>query len=116
MTLPPPVDDHTRETLQETRRVFVRFLESSQPFLISNQSLQILVDEFTERLDRAVVEGHELSLLRAWQEEAPTAREEALRQTRPYSIIGRERFLPIMTQLGIRILLDRCPKKPVFPK
>jgi len=61
MTLPPPEVDRTREVLQETRKVFVRFLESPQSFLISNQSLQVLVEGFTARLDEAVVDRQELS-------------------------------------------------------
>ncbi len=114
MTLPPPEVDRTREVLQETRKVFVRFLESPQSFLISNQSLQVLVEGFTARLDEAVVDRQELNLLRRWQERAAEARAQALRRTWPSTLVSRERFLPIITQLGASILLDICPPKPEY--
>lgn len=102
-------------------RVIVRllgeFCESGDPFLISNESLGIVVKELGERLIRAAEEGDELRLLQEWRNGVDSTRKEILSYAGKNSASFQDgRSLPVMTENLGRMLVKLCPDKPRFPK
>jgi hypothetical protein len=109
-------DDRTQEALREAARLLTTFMESRERFLVTNDSMQVLVDEFARRIQQREAVGHEVAFLRAWRRNVANVRDSALAEGRANAPGLRVDFrnVPVLTENQARLISGLCPERPKF--
>jgi hypothetical protein len=109
-------EDRTQEALREAARLLTTFMESPERFLVTNESMQVLVEEFARRIQQREAVGREVAFLRAWRQNVADVRESALAEGRANaaSVRAELRNVAVLTENQARLISGLCPERPKF--
>lgn len=113
MTAPTGRGEDPQAILREAIALLEAFLTSTQAYAISHDSLRLLVNTFSERLNTAATRGQALPLLRTWRAQLPAAKAAAFSQARQVRFPDGGQ-LTLFTENEAARIASFCPDRPQF--
>lgn len=109
------VDGREPELVAAIGRLMRGLVVAREPYMLTNESLIVLVDEFTRRLVSHAQRGETVAVLRHWEEHLDSAREEMLRLAREDVVTLKDgNPLGLFSESKARVLASFCPDDPEF--
>lgn len=108
--LPEDPSAHLAVTLRRAVRVLQFLLESQQELFISERALDLLLNEFSNRLEREILRGTADQLLDSWEKRLPLVRPHLLREMAQKPLrFADGKQTPVLTLDLVRRLIGLCP-------